>query len=205
MGTIRRFDLQEIKDKYNSKVFVETGTMYGDGVDYALQYSFDKIISIEIESSIHKTAVKKYKDNDTVNIVLGDSSKVLNECINNIDDNIIFFLDAHFPGADTDLRSYDEVKLMEFNTYAPLEKELNIIPKRAKEHKDVIIADDLWLYEEGNFGAGNMNEHAKNHNQNITKEELIGHDAKFAYNLFSKTHTIKKHYNDQGYLIFLPN
>jgi len=77
MGTIRRFDLQEIKDKYNSKVFVETGTMYGDGVDYALQYNFDKIISIEIEPSIHKTAVKKYNNNNNVDIVLGDSSKAV--------------------------------------------------------------------------------------------------------------------------------
>jgi len=204
MGTIRRFDLQEIIDKYDSKVFVETGTLYGDGVDYALGYSFEKVISIEIEPELYEKAIKKYKGNDRVEIILGDSSTVLDNLIKDIDNNIIYFLDAHFPGADSNMRTYDEVKKMKFDTYAPLEKEMLSISKRSKKYKDVIIADDLWLYEEGNFDWGNMNDHARRHGQNITKEEIIGHDASFAYELFKETHKHKKFYHDQGYLVFYP-
>ena len=204
MGTIRRFDLNEIKDKYNTKVFVETGTMYGDGVKYAQDYNFEKIISIEIEPAIHQTATENFKNHDNVEILLGDSSKVLPDRLESITDNALFWLDAHFPGADAGLVSYESCKQMEYDTRVPLEAELTAIAKRVKTYKDVIIADDLWLYEEGSFGGGNMNDHARQHNQNITKEEIVGKDATFAYNLFEETHDIKKYYPDQGYLVFLP-
>ena len=204
MGTIRRFDLDEIKNKYSSEVFVETGTMFGDGVEYALGFGFDKIISIEIEPAIHETASNNYKNNNKVEIILGDSSKVLPECLSSINGNAIFWLDAHFPGADAGISSYESCKQMEYDTRVPLEAELTAISKRVDSYKDVIIADDLWLYEEGAYGGGNMNEHARQHNQNITKEEVVGKDATFAYNLFERTHDIKKYYPDQGYLVFLP-
>ena len=127
MGTIRRFDLDEIKNKYDSKVFVETGTMFGDGVEYALGFGFDKIISIEIEPAIHETASNNYENNNKVEIILGDSSKVLPECLSAINGNAIFWLDAHFPGADAGISSYESCKQMEYDTRVPLEAELTAI------------------------------------------------------------------------------
>ena len=54
MGAISRFNISQLKEKFNFSYFVETGTMNGDGVDYALQSGFDKIISIEIEDTLVK-------------------------------------------------------------------------------------------------------------------------------------------------------
>ena len=59
MGSIRTFDIAQIKDKANIKTFIETGTLWGNGVDYALESGFDKIISIEINSQLAEKAKDK--------------------------------------------------------------------------------------------------------------------------------------------------
>ena len=135
---------------------------------FLIMINFEKIISIEIEPAIHQTATDNFKDHNNVEILLGDSSKVLPDRLESITDNTLFWLDAHFPGADAGLVSYESCKQIEYDTRVPLEAELTAIAKRVKTYKDVIIADDLWLYEEGSFGGGNMNDHARQHNQNIT-------------------------------------
>ena len=42
MGAINRFDLNEIIEETGASYFVETGTLHGDGVDYALHFDFKK-------------------------------------------------------------------------------------------------------------------------------------------------------------------
>ena len=74
MGSIRTFDLKEIKDNCNTSVFVETGTLHGDGIDYALEYGFDSLYSIEIDQTLYTKALAKYIDNTNVNILKGSSS-----------------------------------------------------------------------------------------------------------------------------------
>lgn len=205
MGSITRFDLQELIDKFNIKYFVETGTLYGGGIDYSLGYSFDHIFSIEIEKNLYSNAVQKYQSHSNVSIVHGDSSQVLSEVINRINGNAIFWLDAHFPGADSNIRSYRECLNYKYNTRLPLDSELNIISKRKNKFKDVLICDDLWLYKEGTFGAGTVDTHSKQHNHNITREEIVeGKNINFVYDIFSDTHIFKEMYDDQGYLIILP-
>ena len=48
MGTLRHFNLQQLIQDFNCKFLVETGTYKGDSVDYAMQFGFDKIYSIEL-------------------------------------------------------------------------------------------------------------------------------------------------------------
>ena len=98
MGAINRFDLNEIIEETGANYFVETGTLHGDGVDYALHFDFKKIFSIEIIPELAKKAKEKYTSHENVIIVEGNSSDVMGELIKKIDGNIIFWLDAHFPG-----------------------------------------------------------------------------------------------------------
>lgn len=200
MGSIRKFNITEIKDRLKLKVFVETGTLYGDGVDYALEAKFDKIISIEIDKTLAKKAKEKYSSYSQVEIIEGNSADVINNVCNTINEPVLFWLDAHFPGADAGLRGHlDET---DFDTRVPLEKELTAIHKR--QQRDVIICDDLWMYEDGPYECGTFNDHSKRHGHNITKEEVCGHNLELFYNLFNKTHTFKKFYEHQGYLVMLP-
>ena len=204
MGTIRRFELDDIMERYGIDVFLETGTCHGDGVDYALQFNFKQIISIECEDDLYQAAASKYSSTSNVEIIHGMTCDVLPGVLDRIHTSCIFWLDAHFPGADAHKCTYESCLPLEEKIRVPLEFEMQTVAKRAGKHRDVIIADDLWMYEEGEYGAGDMNTHCRNHNQKITMETAVGKDASFAYDLFDKTHKVKKSYMDQGYLVFLP-
>jgi hypothetical protein len=207
MGSIRTFDLNEIKNKCNISTFIETGTLYGDGVDYALEYDFDRVYSIEINKELYSRASAKYANKDKVEIIEGSSSDVLPDIIKGIDGNILFFLDAHFPGADAHMMSYRECcEKLDYNINLPLQAELQAISERCNKYKDVIIIDDLWLWEEGQYGSGDCDTHCKNHGHDITRKFVVG-DKLLEPMIapFNKTHHQKRIYNHQGYLTLLPN
>lgn len=205
MGTISRFNISQLKKKFNLSHFVETGTMNGDGVDYALQSGFDKIISIEIEDTLVKRAREKYSKIPGVEIAHGDSSVVIVDIVNRLNGNALFWLDAHFPGADAGVRPYSQCLEYSYNTRLPLEAEINCISSRRNQFNDVIVCDDLWVYKDGLYGAGEINEHCRRHNHNITKEQIAeGKTIQFAYDAFANTHEFKEIVDDQGYLIIYP-
>lgn len=201
MGTIRRIDISQILNKFKINTFIETGTLHGDGVDFALESGFNKVISIEINEKLADQAKKKYENEPRVTILQGNSTDVLKEILPNIEEPVVFWLDAHFPGCDAFLASYHDEP--EREKRIPLEYELEYIAQRNRG--DVIICDDLWIYEDWRTQTGTFNEHNKAHGNVITREELgvDGTLERFEL-LFSNTHEVKKIYQDQGYLIFAP-
>jgi hypothetical protein len=207
MGTIRLFDLDEIQSNCDTKIFVETGTLRGDGVDYALQYDFDKIYSIEIDDELYDQARIKYQHNDSVEILKGSSSDVLPDLITNISGNILFWLDAHFPGADAGKTTYRHCcDNLDYDTNMPLEVELRAIANRQDQYSDVIVIDDLWLWEEGQYGSGDVDNHFRNHGHDVTKGIIVGDKLLEPMILpFNDTHHQKRVYEHQGYLILIPN
>ena len=202
MGSIRTFDIAQIKDKANIKTFIETGTLWGNGVDYALESGFDKIISIEINSQLADKAKEKYKNESRVTIIEGSSPLVLREILPGINEPALFWLDAHFPGADANLDAYKAE--LDASDNVPLEIELSIIKNRP--YKDVIICDDLWLYEEVPLSKwSNFNDHCKSYGHNITREQLVKDGMPEIFEqMFIKTHKMTRDFNDQGFLIFKP-
>jgi len=205
MGAINRFNLDELIEKFNLEYFFETGTLRGEGIEYALKSNFKKIFSIEIVEETYNIAANKFKDNKKVKIIYGDSSKIIVDLVKQLPGNTLFWLDAHFPGADIGLNTYRKCLEIDYDTRLPLEKELKAISTRTNEFKDVIIADDLWLFKEGTYGAGNVDEHCKAHGHNVTKLELAeGKSLDFTKELFSNTHDLKEFLPDQGYLVIMP-
>lgn len=93
--TLRRNVLQ--KYAYN-RVFVETGTYLGGGVDIALACGFKKIHTIEVHAPYYEAQKKRFEGTSVV-FWLGDSGKKLQEVIWNIDEPITFWLDGHAHGA----------------------------------------------------------------------------------------------------------
>jgi len=201
MGTIRRFDLQKFKSNFKIDFFIETGTLYGDGVKYALEQSFNKIVSVEIDKDLTDQARNLFKSIKEVTIECGKSSEVLKRILPPIDQNILFWLDAHFPGADSGKSRMDSEK--NYDIRLPLEKELEVISKRSSKYRDVIIADDLWIYEDGNY-TRSFDDHCKIYHPGITRDQICGRNLDFVHNLFSKTHTLEKYYEHQGYILLTP-
>ena len=125
MGNINRFNLEDLITRHDLDIFVETGTLYGDGVDYALQFNFKKIISIEIDFMLFKNAKEKYKNNTRVDIIHGNSADILKNLVLTLNGNCLFWLDAHFPGADSHKLPYDYEK--DIYIILPLEYEIRTI------------------------------------------------------------------------------
>lgn len=201
MGTIRRFDLQDLAIGHDVKTFIETGTLYGDGVDYALACGFTKIISIEIDEELAKQAQIKYQSVPEVTIYQGESTKVLEQILPIIAEPAVFWLDAHFPGVDAHKASIDQP--VDRAVKIPLEYELQLIKQRNKP--DIIICDDLWIYSDWETQTGTFDTHCKNHGHNITRKELEvdGLLEKFEQ-MFEDAHKMSLYYEDQGYLAFIP-
>lgn len=125
--------------KHINGVFIETGSLIGDGVQQALEAGFSRVISIELSDKYFEETRKRFESNPSVTIVQGDSYKVLPDVIKDVDQKITFWLDGHHSCGDTALGDY----------WTPLMQELDAIKNHPiKEH--TIMIDDMRCWEEPN-------------------------------------------------------
>lgn len=205
MGQITAFDLQDYINQYKTKIYFETGTGEGISLEYASKYKFDKLYSVDIDGELITNAHIKFQNVPNIELIHNYSSQAIRDILPVIDKNtpILFFLDAHFPGADFHKLSYEE-SIRQFKTDAfPLEDELNIIVNSRDTSNDVFIIDDFILYEpDDNYETIS---HGIVWKYGWLQEELnIITDSKFIYNMFEKTHDFVKDIRHQGYLIIKP-
>jgi hypothetical protein len=127
--------------------FVETGTNLGLGIDEALEAGFKHIISIELSEELHNICKERFKDNENVTLIHGDSAKVLNDAIGWINEPITFWLDAHYCGG---CHHHDKEIISSIENPSPVLKELEIINiHHIKEH--TIMIDNY-----AHFGYGEI-------------------------------------------------
>lgn len=196
MGELNLHDLNKYISKYKCNIFVETGTGKGFGLQYAMKYKFDRLYSIEIMKELYDFNVKKFNNTPSNIFLLNDNSlNGIDYIFNNVTDNdvILFWLDAHFPGADFQINSYLDNFDKKIRT--PLEDELSLIFKKKPNNKYVFIIDDLRIYEDGNYELGNI-DRDRYGVQNMSLEPII--------NIISDTHNIEKDLRHQGFLILTP-
>jgi len=200
MGELQIFDILSFKEEYNLNVFVETGTGNGHSLKHVLDLSkdnkFRKYYSIEIFKPLYEECLDKFSEYKNHDIqLINDNSynglqKIFTETYSN--DNILFWLDAHFPGADFKFTSYDSTK--DKSLRIPLEDEIKLIKKNRPNNNDVFIIDDLRIYEDGEYEMGNWKD-----------RHLYGGDGiQFIYDAFEETHDITKLNNHQGYIVLTP-
>ena len=113
-------------------VFVEGGT-YKGGTAKSMGEKFKKIFTIEKSNIMFEIAKENLKDTNNITLLKGDTREHLDSIIRN-NENILFWLDAHWSGGDT----YGE------EDECPLIEELNIIFKYNKNY--VILIDDARLF-----------------------------------------------------------
>lgn len=193
MGSLRRFNLSRIIKEYNIKYFFETGTWKGDGVAVALKSNFEGIISTEIIPSIAESARERFRNESLVEIITGNSVDILEKKISSLNGNCLFWLDAHFPGAEERLNQYNDFE--EEDVKLPLKKEIELIRRLRKNYDDVILIDDLRIYEDGPYLSGNMP-------GDILPPSIRNID--FVYKEYKNTHIILKSFREEGYLLVFP-
>ncbi len=136
MGNINQDNLIYIKNKHNDDInlFYESGTHKGQFTKIA-SLVFENVITVELDTYFYNLSCKnlsEYKGVKTIN----DSTLNILPKICERDENICFYLDAHF------FRCSPPITKSEF----PLFKELDILNKRNIKHNDVIIIDDVHTF-----------------------------------------------------------
>ena len=90
-------DEKQLRSYAYNDVFIETGTWMGGGIRVAIACGFPLIYSIEKSDKLFNRATEKFKNNDNVEIIKGDSAEQLPLLLERIDCRATFWLDAHIP------------------------------------------------------------------------------------------------------------
>ena len=194
MGQLNEaIEVKNVLDFYEIKNFVETGTGIAEVVRAVHDVDSSLTIhTIEVVPEIYDQNKIKFSYLKSVNWHLGQSAEVLGEVVPTLEGNTLFWMDAHFPGADFGLSSYGDEKDMDKRL--PLKKELETIVAGRDVSNDVIVIDDLRIYEDGPFETGNWDERTK----------YGGDGIGFIEDIFEDTHYIGRSYNAQGSVILFP-
>jgi len=124
----------ELFKKYPNRIFIETGSAYGDGIQQALDAGFENVYSVESSKDCYDHCVERFKDDLGIRVYLvyGDSREELKHVVE-IPFQITFWLDGH---------NEDDYPLL-----AELEA-INAHP--IKTH--TILIDDLRMLDEKKHG-----------------------------------------------------
>ena len=198
MGLLTTFDIEELKKEYNLNVFVETGTGEGDSLFYASQFNFETLHSIEYLKPLYDKCIERFNLYSSIKLWNGDSlTELKNSVIPSIKntDRVLFWLDAHFLGADFHFQSYDSLINEDEKLVFPLQHELKLIQEMRDIKNDLFIIDDLRIYEDNNYDDGNWLD---------AKKFNIQRNTTFFNDFFDTTHHIFRMTEHQGYLAATP-
>jgi hypothetical protein len=137
----KRAQINQIRQKENINVLVETGTFLGDTIDF-FKAHFKKLYSIELAEDLAREAQQRFVNDLHVSILQGDSGKVLKSLINEIHEPALFWLDGHY---SSEFFIGDKfIKTGKGEKDTPVEEELNIILNAPLKH--FILIDDARLF-----------------------------------------------------------
>ncbi|MDE2472759.1 MAG: hypothetical protein KGL35_29560 [Bradyrhizobium sp.] len=197
MGALAHFDVGRLREDWNVRHFVETGTGRGDSLAHAAQFPFDSLKSCEVDYTLREGAQNRFRGDRRVHVSLWESRDFVSWACRTIpaDQPILFWLDAHFPGADYQGQSFgaeadERVRL-------PLQTELDTIARLRPLSRDVVLVDDLRIYVDGPFGHGNLPPNVRPH---CPAERGIG----FIHETMGATHDVALLYDHEGYVVMTP-
>ena len=128
------------KCKKKTEKFIETGSYIGNGIELALLSGFEKIYSIELSEDYFNLCSDKFRYNNKVELILGDSYYELKKLLNKYPDtSFTYWLDGHYSGGDTAFGVEE----------TPIIKELESILSR-NVGGELIYIDDMRLYRDMN-------------------------------------------------------
>ena len=150
--------------KLESKIFIESGSLYGDTVQRALDCGYEKIHTIEIDKDLFNLVSGRFKTEIDLGVVVihhGSTIDILPNILNNITEPVTFWLDAHLHNGDYGV---------EHN--APIIEELGIISKhKIKNH--LIMVDDMRIIRSSSWGRGSLEQPVINGVLGVNKDYVI--------------------------------
>lgn len=199
MGSLRYFNLKDIKQQYRLQTFFETGAGTGTGIEYAREIDFLDIYSVEIIKEQAALLRGAFAGDKRVRLIADSSESALRQHLPNLPFNTLFFLDAHFPGADLGLKAFDAEQ--DEDLRLPLLKELELIRdlRAARGFKDVILLDDLMIFDDDHVYPDShlKKEHA------IAPKKLVNQYQQIL-DVLKATHEYKVLPDYSGYVVIYP-
>lgn len=92
--------IKNFAQTFNTHILIETGTYLGDMVQ-AMRKSFTRIISFELDQTLAAQAQNRFANDNHIEIIQGDSGKLLGELLKRINEPCLFWLDGHYSGGIT--------------------------------------------------------------------------------------------------------
>lgn len=132
--SIKQRLLREFKTRYGLEILVETGTFKGDMMD-AMKKDFRQLYSIELAPHFYERAMQRLINERHIEILLGDSGKMLEILMPKLDGPTLFWLDGHYSKGDTARGDAD----------TPIMQELGHIFSRT-DLRSVILIDDARCF-----------------------------------------------------------
>ena len=126
--------IRDYAKTFNTSILIETGTYLGDMV-HAMKKSFSRIISFELDQTLAKQAQARFANDNHIEIVQGDSGKLLGDYLANISEPCLFWLDGHYSGGITARGTLE----------TPIKNELTAILKHPVD-AHVILIDDARCF-----------------------------------------------------------
>lgn len=126
-------NIRVCRDLSAAEMVVEVGSFKGV-TTRRLSYLFGKVISVEIDEALFRTASRRCSDRKNVELVLGDGAVVLPRLAPNLRQALLF-LDGHFSGGATGQGGEPE----------PVLKELDLLAEHLDKLAAVVI-DDFRLF-----------------------------------------------------------
>ena len=129
---------EKIDDPNIFKIFIETGTAYGQTV-VEIQPYFEKIFTVEISKQLWEWTNPKICDCENVEHVLGDSLVEIPKFLDSLteEDKVFFWLDAHWSQGLSSKNHLD----------CPLVEECVIIDNQYKADIGLVVIDDIRMFE----------------------------------------------------------
>lgn len=133
MSGFQDLNIKPFITDYQISNFVETGCHTGSGIQHALVNGIENIYSCDIDKKFVDICRHRFPGAMIVN---SHSVDFLNDIVEIIPGNCLFWLDAHFPELTGGTSKNEEERF-------PLFKELQVISKKTDIEKDVILIDDI--------------------------------------------------------------
>ena len=133
-GVVKQMIVKSFANRYSVKTFVETGTYYGDML-FSVKNRFDQSYSIELSTDLFRNAEERFRHDRNVTVMCGDSGKVLQALLPQLQEPCLFWLDAHYSGGITAI-GFEE---------SPIALEIDALAVRASK-PDVILIDDARCF-----------------------------------------------------------
>jgi len=132
--------IRDYAKTFNTNILIETGTYLGDMV-HAMKKSFSRIISFELDQTLAAQAQERFASDDHIQIVQGDSGKLLGDYLATINEPCLFWLDGHYSGGITAKGSLE----------TPIKNELTAILSHPVEGHVILIDDARCFTGENDY------------------------------------------------------